>query len=138
MSADINNSSNAQAYWQSPPPTPQDSSTARDRVEEGVPRYNTQQPQRPDRAQVYVGTKDHIVAGLLALFFGALGVHKFYLGYNTAGFIMLGVTILGSIITFGVAGAVMGLIGFIEGVLYLIKSQADFDYIYVQNYKEWF
>ena len=30
-----------------------------------------------------------LAAGLLAIFFGALGVHKFVLGYNQAGIVML-------------------------------------------------
>lgn len=135
---------NSQGYWQqgAPPPHPQDASTARERLNQepyqSVPQYNTQQPQHPKQPQAYVGTKDHIAAGLLAIFFGSLGVHKFYLGYNTAGFIMLGVTIIGSLLTFGLAGAVMSLIGLIEGIIYLTKSQPEFDYIYQQNYKEWF
>ena len=35
--------------------------------------------------------KDHVAAGLLAIFLGVFGVHKFYLGCNQAGFIMLAV-----------------------------------------------
>ena len=48
--------------------------------------------------QPLVHTKDHVAAGLLAIFLGVFGVHKFYLGYHTTGFIMLGVTILGSLL----------------------------------------
>ena len=36
-------------------------------------------------SQPMVTTKDHVAAGLLAIFLGAFGIHKFYLGYNTAG-----------------------------------------------------
>ena len=59
-----------------------------------------------------------LAAGLLAIFLGSFGVHKFVLGYNTAGLIMLLVTVL----TCGVAGFVMGVIGIIEGIIYLTKS----------------
>ena len=45
--------------------------------------------------------KDHVSAGLLAVFLGMFGVHKFYLGCNNAGFIMLAVSIIGGIFTFG-------------------------------------
>lgn len=92
---------------------------------------------QPTYAQPVV-TKDHVAAGLLAIILGSLGIHKFYLGYNTSGFIMLGVTILGSLITFGLAGGVMALIGLIEGILYLTKSQSEFDQMYVFNKREWF
>lgn len=85
-----------------------------------------------------VAPKDHIAAALLAIFLGTLGIHKFYLGYNQAGFIMLAVSILGSLFTFGLAAMVMGLIAFIEGIIYLVKSQQEFDSIYVYNKKEWF
>ena len=75
-----------------------------------------------------------LAAGLLAIFLGSLGVHKFVLGYNTAGLIMLLVTVL----TCGIAGFVMGVIGIIEGIIYLTKSPEEFDAIYLQNSKEWF
>ena len=100
--------------------------------------------QQPSYQQPYgqpydqVAPKDHIAAALLAIFLGTLGIHKFYLGYNQAGFIMLAVSILGSLFTFGLAAMVMGLIAFIEGIIYLVKSQQEFDSIYVYNKKEWF
>ena len=75
-----------------------------------------------------------LAAGLLAIFLGSFGVHKFVLGYNAAGLIMLLVTVL----TCGIAGFVMGVIGIIEGIIYLTKSPEEFDAIYLQNSKEWF
>lgn len=83
-------------------------------------------------------TKDHVAAALLGIFLGVFGIHKFYLGYHTAGFIMLGVSILGSLITFGLAACVMWLIGVIEGVIYLVKDQAEFEQVYVFKKREWF
>ena len=93
--------------------------------------------QQPD-AQAAPNTKDHVAAGLLAIFLGSLGIHKFYLGYNTPGFIMLAVTIVGSIFSLGLAGLAMVVISIVEGVLYLSKSQTEFEQIYVFNKKEWF
>ena len=84
------------------------------------------------------GAKDHVVASLLAIFLGPLGIHKFYLGYNTAAFITMAVTILGSIVTFGLAANVMGVLSLIEGIIYLSKSQTEFEPIYVVGHKEWF
>ena len=66
------------------------------------------QPYQQPYAQAAPNTKDHVAAGLLAIFLGSLGIHKFYLGYNTPGFIMLAVTIVGSIFSLGLAGLAMG------------------------------
>lgn len=88
--------------------------------------------------QPLVHTKDHVAAGLLAIFLGVFGVHKFYLGYHTTGFIMLGVTILGSLLTIGIAAGVVWLIGVIEGIIYLTKSQSEFERLYVFNKREMF
>ena len=82
--------------------------------------------------------KDHVAAGLLAIFLGVFGVHKFYLGCNQAGFLMLAVTVIGSIFTFGLAAAVIEVISIIEGVIYLTQSQTQFDQVYVLNQREWF
>ncbi|MEE0845961.1 MAG: TM2 domain-containing protein [Eggerthellaceae bacterium] len=87
---------------------------------------------------VPVVTKDHVAAGLLAIFLGVFGVHKFYLGYNTSGFIILAITILGSIFTIGLAAGTMFVITVIEGIIYLSKSQSEFDAAYVVGKKEWF
>jgi TM2 domain-containing membrane protein YozV len=75
-----------------------------------------------------------IPAGILGILLGGLGVHKFYLGYTTAGLIMLLVTLL----TCGLGGMVMGVIGLVEGIIYLTKSEEEFDRIYVHNEKQWF
>lgn len=83
-------------------------------------------------------SKSHVVAGLLAIFLGVFGVHKFYLGSNQSGFVMLAATVLGSLFTLGLAAAVMQVIGLIEGVIYLSKSQAEFDATYVNGRRDWF
>lgn len=95
-----------------------------------------QQYQQPQYAAP--ASKDRIVAGLLGIFLGSLGIHKFYLGYTKAGVIMLLITLVGGIITLSIAAWVMAVIGLIEGILYLTKSQAEFEQIYVYNQKEWF
>ena len=51
-----------------------------------------------------------LTAGLLGLFFGAFGAHKFVLGYTKEGLIYLGVSILGGIITCGGALAVTSIL----------------------------
>ncbi len=84
--------------------------------------------------------KEKIAAGLLAIFLGALGIHKFYLGgkqQKTAGIVMLIVTIVGSCLLF-LGPIVMGVIALIEGILYLTKDDAEFDRVYGYGDKAWF
>jgi TM2 domain-containing membrane protein YozV len=80
------------------------------------------------------GADKKIAAGICGILLGALGVHKFILGYTTQGIIML----LATILTLGLAGFVMGIIGLIEGILYLTKSDEEFCRTYIQNKKGWF
>jgi TM2 domain-containing membrane protein YozV len=80
--------------------------------------------------------KNKIAAGLLALFFGALGIHKFYLGYKKEGLIMLLVSLFGSVFIF--PPLIMGLIAFIEFIIYISRSDAEFDEIYVGGQRPWF
>jgi len=75
-----------------------------------------------------------IPAGICGILLGGLGIHKFILGYTGAGIIMLLVTVL----TCGIAGVVTHLIGLIEGIIYLCKSDEEFVRIYVDGRKEWF
>ncbi len=102
---------------------------------------SSQQPQSNYSAPAYasaIGAKDHVAAGLLAILLGWLGVHKFYLGYYNAGFVMLGVSVLGGIVTATLAAGAIWIIAIIEGVIYLTKSQTEFEQMYVANKREWF
>jgi len=71
-----------------------------------------------------------VVAGILGILLGLFGIHKFYLGYTKEGIIQL---ILGLV----TCGAV-GIIGFVEGIIYLTKSDEDFYNTYQVNKKGWF
>jgi len=88
------------------------------------------------KSGIEVSGKNRIVAGVLGILLGWLGIHKFYLGYTKQGLIMLLVTILGSLIKIG--PFIMALIGLIEGIMYLVKSDEDFFITYVQGKKKWF
>ena len=92
------------------------------------------QASQPQVTQQVTYQKSKVAAGLLAIFLGTLGIHKFYLGYTTQGIIML----LVSLLTLGIGAVVMGIIALVEGILYLTKTDADFDQIYVQGRKGWF
>lgn len=78
-----------------------------------------------------------IPAGICGILLGMFGVHKFILGYNKEGIITLAVTILGSFL-FGLGPTVMGIIGLIEGIMYLVKSDEEFVATYVDGQKGWF
>ena len=56
------------------------------------------------------------------------------LGLNQAGWIMLAVSIL----TCGLGGMVMGVIGFVEGIIYLSKSDQEFYEQYTLGKRQWF
>jgi TM2 domain-containing membrane protein YozV len=75
-----------------------------------------------------------LAAGLTGIFLGAFGVHKFILGYTKPAVIMLVVSLL----TCGVGYFVLQVIGIIEGVIYLTKSNAEFETEYLDGQKDWF
>lgn len=75
-----------------------------------------------------------IIAGILGILLGAFGLHKFILGYTTQGIILLAITLL----TCGIGATITALIGLIEGIIYLTKSDEEFKYEYQLNKKEWF
>jgi TM2 domain-containing membrane protein YozV len=88
----------------------------------------------PVYAHVTNRADSKVAAGICGILLGGLGVHKFILGYTNAGLIMLLVTILSC----GVGGIVMHVIGLIEGVIYLTKPDEEFVRTYVDGRKEWF
>lgn len=81
-----------------------------------------------------MGADKKIVAGICGILIGGLGVHKFILGYNTEGLIML----LATLLTCGLAGIVTGIIGLVEGIIYITKSDEEFVQTYIQNKRGWF
>jgi len=97
-----------------------------------------QPPVMPTRQGWGSVKKDKWVAALLAWLLGALGIHKFYLGYKNEGLIMLAGSIIGAICTFGLATLVFAIIAVVEAVKYVILTQEDFERIYVYGNKPWF
>ncbi len=88
------------------------------------------------------GENKKILVGILAIVLGSLGVHKFLLGYNKEGFILLGFTLVSYLLACFVIGAFLlwipGLIGLIEGIIYLTKSDEEFYNTYQVGKKPWF
>ena len=83
-----------------------------------------------------------ILAGILAIFLGWLGVHKFILGYQKEGFILLGITLISIPLVCLAIGAltiyIPSIIGLIEGIIYLTKSDEEFYQTYQVGKKPWF
>ncbi len=65
--------------------------------------------------------KSKMAAGLLGIFLGALGIHRFYLGYVGIGVAQLVLCLLG-IVTCGISSAAAWLWGLIEGIMILTGS----------------
>jgi len=88
------------------------------------------------------GQNKKILAGILAIFLGQFGIHKFVLGYQKEGLILLITTVVGYILVCVTVGAfvifITGLIGLIEGIVYLTKSDEEFYQTYQVGKKPWF
>lgn len=84
------------------------------------------------------GAEKKMTAGICGILLGGLGIHKFILGYKNEGIIMLLVTLVGGVVTCGASAGVMGLIGLIEGIMYLMKTDEEFVATYIQGRKGWF
>lgn len=80
-----------------------------------------------------MGADKKIVAGILGIVVGGFGIHKFILGYQREGLIMLLVTVL----TCGMLGGVMQIIGIVEGIIYLTQTDENFVRTYIQGRKGW-
>ncbi|MBA2226036.1 MAG: TM2 domain-containing protein [Gemmataceae bacterium] len=77
-----------------------------------------------------------VAAGVCGIFLGAYGIHKFILGLTRPGLIMLLVSLLTCVC--GPGAWVMAIIGLIEGIIYLSKSDEEFYQLYYIEKKEWF
>ena len=88
--------------------------------------------------EVVSGGNKKVLAGVLAILLGIFGVHKFVLGYTKEGIIILVITLILGILTCGMAGWVMSVIGLIEGIIYLTKSDEEFYRTYQLGKKPWF
>jgi TM2 domain-containing membrane protein YozV len=88
------------------------------------------------------GAEKKIAAGICGILIGSLGIHKFVLGYNQEGIIMLVVSITGIVLSCLIlpiiATFAMSVIGLIEGIIYLTKTDEEFVATYITNKKPWF
>ena len=70
-----------------------------------------------NREKLEIFMKNKMTAGLLAIFLGFLGVHKFYLGNNKGGLIYL---------LLGICCGIGGILGLIDGIVYLMDTDEKF------------
>ena len=108
---------------ETPPPAPEE-------TPEAAPAPALQPS--PSPAPAGGKSEKKLIAGILgvsSILWGGFGVHKFYLGYTKEGIIQLVLTLACGI------GAIIGLI---EGIIYLTKSDEEFDATYVTGRKPWF
>ncbi len=114
------------------------------------PSYPPPMMSPPSGGQV-PGAEKRMPAALLAIFLGAFGAHKFLLGYQQEGLIMAAGTVGGFILSIVIGLVTCGIgfvlliipfavsvIGLIEGVMYLTKSDEEFVQTYVQGRRPWF
>ena len=80
--------------------------------------------------------KNRLTAGILALLVGGFGVHKFYLGYNNQGIILLLMSTVGMILVFPLFAS--AIIALSEAIIYLTTSDQKFYDTYEANQKLWF
>lgn len=85
------------------------------------------------------------LAGLMGILLGSLGIHKFVLGYNKEGIIYLVLNVIVipivGLLTCGIGFSlysVTSLIAFVEGIIYLTKTDEEFVRTYQENKKPWF
>lgn len=71
-----------------------------------------------------------IAAGVCGIVIGGFGIHRFLLGDTSGGLIRIGITL----VTCGFGS----IIGFIEGIIYLTKSDEEFWQVYGVQRKAWF
>ncbi len=83
------------------------------------------------RPEIEVEEKNKLVACLLAIFLGCLGIHKFYLGRIFQGVLHIVFSLLGLFL-------IIQIISIIEGIIYITSSQRSFNATYSdKNYKSY-
>jgi len=81
-------------------------------------------------AEQIPGAEKKVLCGVLGIILGGFGVHRFLLGDVVGGIIRI-------VLTFVTCG-IGSLIGLIEGIIYLTKSDQQFVDEYITGKKGWF
>ncbi len=112
-----------------------------DEVKDSAKEFSNNAKEEWNKATTGTDNKK-LVAGLLAIFLGSLGVHKFILGYQTEGIILLSITLVGYLLIcfFGLGLLLtipVWIFTVIEGIIYLTKTDAEFYQTYQANKRAW-
>jgi hypothetical protein len=109
-----------------------------------------------DDDEIDVSESLRMPAGICGILIGGLGVHKFILGYGLEGGLLLSLSIIGILLgTIGAVGGAIccvpfvlmvfylapvasGVIGLIEGIIYLTKTDEEFIEVYQHGRRTWF
>ena len=111
--------------------------------QQGYENQQMQPPYQQNAGQV-PGADKKILAGILGILFGGFGIHKFVLGYQQEGVILLAGQLIAWILAVVTCGVlfflplVLSVIGIVEGIIYLTKSDEEFVHTYITNKKPWF
>lgn len=121
---------------------------AKDKIEDGAENIEQEAKSTVDEFKdgwneaTKSGENKKLMAGLLGIFLGGFGVHKFILGYNKEGMILLGILLVSFPLMCVIIGAftmyIPIIVGLIEGIIYLTKSDEDFYNTYQVGKKAWF
>jgi TM2 domain-containing membrane protein YozV len=87
------------------------------------------------------GSKNKVAAGVFGILLGGIGIHKFYLGFTGPGLVFLLTNTIGFAVTWlflFIPNIVLGVIALVEGIIYLTKTDEEFEQIYVVGKKQWF
>ena len=76
------------------------------------------------------GADKKVSAGICGILLGGLGIHRFILGDTKGGILRIVITLF----TCGLGS----IIGLIEGIIYLTKSDEEFVELYINQKKRWF
>lgn len=103
------------------PPPPQNAAPRQPYNQPPPPTYTPPQAHADPVGYYLTPPKSKAAGGILGILLGALGVHRFYLGYGGVGTLMLLMTVL----SFGLLAPIVALWGFIEGCIILGGGMRD-------------
>ena len=86
-------------------------------------------PQQSSPAPFNPADSKRVMCGILGILLGGLGIHKFVMGKTSTGIIQL---------ILGLACGIGSIIGLIEGIMYLTKTDEQFYNEYIAGGKNWF
>ena len=115
-------------------------------MEEQNTEQQSQETSLNDTTEKKMPESKRMVAGILGIFLGSIGIHKFYLGYTTEGVIWIVASVFVWVMSLILSCLIIGaftfwipfIIAFVEGLIYITKSDEEFIETYQLNKRAWF